>query len=187
VFVANILKQNDYDGIAHAFRHAGIPYTLEEKGTLRTNNVFLGLFTPPSRDRNYGMDVFVPAGLTRKAKGILGDSRLLAEAALREHAEGELHQALFVEKVLEYKKGVLDEQEEQHRLARRLGIPPKYENKPVGRLIREEYPTATGAQENSESEDSGAQKKRVAGALKVAIIVLAIVLTVLSLRMIQPL
>lgn len=94
-FLVNIKMTWEYDGIAYLFREAGIPIYGFDRGTTKMNHPVMGIMIPPSKDTNYGVDLYVPVGQLKKARKLIADRDVLAEAAKREETEGEAHRTAF--------------------------------------------------------------------------------------------
>ncbi len=92
-FLANITMQWQYDGMAYLFREADIPLYGVDRGTTKMNHPLIGIMIPSSRDKNYGVDIYVPSKLLKKARRLIANEEALREAAQLE----ELHGARFHE------------------------------------------------------------------------------------------
>lgn len=84
-FLKNITMTWEYDGMAYLFREARIPIYGIDRGTMKMNHPIMAMGIPMQRDKNYGVDIYVPAKLKKKAASLLAD-----EARVRECAELEV-------------------------------------------------------------------------------------------------
>ena len=76
-FLKNITMTWEYDGMAYLFREARIPIYGIDRGTMKMNHPIMAMGIPMQRDKNYGVDIYVPAKLKKKAnapssKSLLG-------------------------------------------------------------------------------------------------------------------
>jgi hypothetical protein len=95
-FLVNITMRWQYDGIANLFREAGIPLYGVDLGTTKENHILLGAFVPARLDRNYGVNIHVPADAWTRALALIGREDMLREAAAREAESGPaMHQAFM--------------------------------------------------------------------------------------------
>ena len=99
-FLCNIKMRWEYDGLANAFRSKGIYLYGKDRGTMRMNNPIFGILIAPHRDRNYGVDIYVPVDRKAEALRIYKDKDALKLAAEAEAVEGEAHHKAFDEAVL---------------------------------------------------------------------------------------
>ena len=87
-YLTNIKMVWQYQGMAYLFRKAGIPLYGKDLGTLKMNHPILCMAIPQRKDKNYGVDIYVPVDKKKQAEKIIADEALLAEAAELESAEG---------------------------------------------------------------------------------------------------
>lgn len=125
-FLANITMQWQYDGMAYLFREAGIPLYGIDRGTTKMNHPWIGIMIPSSRDRNYGVDIYVPSKLVKRARKLIADEERLRESARLEEAFGSRFHKEFVEAALTSKKKDadmrrLERKEKRDRILGRLG------------------------------------------------------------------
>lgn len=113
-FLANVKMVWEYEGMAYLFRQEGIPLYGYEKGTTKMNHPVMGMVIPPSKDKNYGVDIYVPAGKRARALKLIADGERLRECAQLEAVEGPACHALFESEARANK-----ERYEQGRRARR--------------------------------------------------------------------
>lgn len=99
-FLCNIKMRWEYDGLANAFRNKGIYLYGKDNGTMRMNNPIFGILIAPHRDRNYGVDIYVPVDRKAEALRIYENKDALKLAAESEALEGEAHHRAFDEVVL---------------------------------------------------------------------------------------
>ena len=80
-FLVNIKMTWQYDGMAYLFREAGIPLYGIDRGTTKMNHPIAAMAIPMSKDKNYGVDIYVPADRKKKAASLIEDEEKLARAA----------------------------------------------------------------------------------------------------------
>ena len=80
-FLTNIKMIWQYDGMAYLFREAGIPLYGIDRGTTKMNHPIAAMAIPMSKDKNYGVDIYVPANRKKKAASLIEDEEKLARAA----------------------------------------------------------------------------------------------------------
>lgn len=125
-FLANITMQWQYDGMAYLFREAGIPLYGIDRGTTKMNHPWIGIMIPSSRDRNYGVDIYVPSKLVKRARRLIADEERLRESARLEEAFGSRFHEEFAKAALASKKKDadmrrLERKEKRDRILGRLG------------------------------------------------------------------
>lgn len=103
-FLTNIKMTWEYDGMAYLFRKANIPIYGIDRGTMKMNHPIMALGVPTQRDRNYGVDIYVPAKMKKKAESLLKDADRVRECAELEAVEGEAYAAEFNREALENKR-----------------------------------------------------------------------------------
>ena len=107
-FLTNIKMTWQYDGMAYLFREAGIPLYGIDRGTTKMNHPIAAMAIPMSKDKNYGVDIYVPADRKKKAASLIEDEEKLARAAeLEAEVGGEAH-ARFNEEATEKKASYLE-------------------------------------------------------------------------------
>ena len=119
-FLVNIKMTWQYDGMAYLFREAGIPLYGIDRGTTKMNHPIAAMAIPMSKDKNYGVDIYVPADRKKKAVSLIEDEEKLARAAeLEAEVGGEAH-ARFNEEAAEKKSSYLEMKKERRRAKRGL-------------------------------------------------------------------
>ena len=119
-FLVNIKMTWQYDGMAYLFREAGIPLYGIDRGTTKMNHPIAAMTIPISKDKNYGVDIYVPADRKKKAASLIEDEEKLARAAeLEAEVGGEAH-ARFNEEATEKKASYLEMKKERRRAKRGL-------------------------------------------------------------------
>lgn len=103
-FLTNIKMTWEYDGMAYLFRNANIPIYGIDRGTMKMNHPIMALGVPTQRDRNYGVDIYVPAKMKKKAESLLKDADRVRECAELEAVEGERNAEAFNREALENKR-----------------------------------------------------------------------------------
>ena len=94
----------EYDGMAYLFRNANIPIYGIDRGTMKMNHPIMALGVPTQRDRNYGVDIYVPAKMKKKAESLLKDADRVRECAELEAVAGEENARAFNREALENKR-----------------------------------------------------------------------------------
>lgn len=94
-YLTNVKMVWEYQGMAYLFREAGIPIYGKDLGTMKMNHPIMCMAIPQHRDRNYGVDIYVPAKKKAKAEKLIADRERLREAAVLEQAEGAKAHAEF--------------------------------------------------------------------------------------------
>jgi hypothetical protein len=178
--LANIKTLREYRGIMYIFREAGIPLYFAELGSLRKNNLFFGIFIHPKRDKNYGVNVYVPTKKLDKSRKLISDQERLNDAALKEEIDGEVYHQKFSDDVVANKtKALRKEQEtkEQRKAARAAGerIPLAFPRKlkASGRIIPSKEERA--AFQGYKADDTERYRKRLR-----LIIFAAVAITIIS-------
>lgn len=118
-FLKNIKMTWEYDGMAYLFREAGIPICGIDRGTMKMNHPIMAMGIPIERDKNYGVDIYVPAKMKGKAIGLLVDEERVRECAQLEEASADENAASFNKRALENKRRNASEKKERRRLVRR--------------------------------------------------------------------
>ena len=103
-FLKNITMTWEYDGMAFLFREARIPIYGIDRGTMKMNHPIMAMGIPMQRDKNYGVDIYVPAKLKKKAASLLADEARVRECAELEIVAGEENARAFNEEALANKK-----------------------------------------------------------------------------------
>lgn len=117
-FLANVTMQWQYDGMAYLFREAAIPLYGIDRGTTKMNHPWVGILIPPSRDKNYGVDIFVPSKLLDRARKLVADEERVRECAEREAIEGPEHHSRFARQALKAKQRDAEARKERRRQKR---------------------------------------------------------------------
>lgn len=94
-YLTNVKMLWEYQGIAYLFREHGIPLYGYECGTMKMNHPVVGIVIPASRDKNYGVNIYVPADMKKKAAKLIADSDKVKESAELEALEGQPHYDAF--------------------------------------------------------------------------------------------
>lgn len=103
-FLKNITMTWEYDGMAYLFREARIPIYGIDRGTMKMNHPIMAMGVPIQKDKNYGVDIYVPAKLKKKAASLLTDEARVRECAELEIVAGEENARAFNEEALANKK-----------------------------------------------------------------------------------
>lgn len=103
-FLTNIKMTWEYDGMAYLFRNANIPIYGIDRGTMKMNHPIMAFGVPTQRDRNYGVDIYVPAKMKKKAESLLKDADHVRECAELEAVAGEENARAFNREALENKR-----------------------------------------------------------------------------------
>ena len=96
-FLTNVKMKWRYDGMAYVFREAGIPLYGIDLGSMKMNHPVLTLAVPTSRDKNYGVNIYVPVDRKKEASKLISDEKKLGEYAELEEVEGPAHHKDFNE------------------------------------------------------------------------------------------
>lgn len=94
-FLVNIKMTWEYDGISYLLREAGIPLYGFDRGTTKMNHPVATIMLPPSKDVNYGVDLYVPKRDLARARGLVKDEERIKEAAGLEAVAGKGHYEEF--------------------------------------------------------------------------------------------
>lgn len=94
-FLTNIKMVWEYNGIAFLFRKADIPLYGLERGTTKMNHPIMGMVIPPSKDKNFGVDIYVPVEMKTKAEKLIADQNRVKECAELELSVGPAHYDAF--------------------------------------------------------------------------------------------
>ncbi|MGI6031987.1 MAG: hypothetical protein ACOX69_01015 [Coriobacteriales bacterium] len=115
-YLTNFKMKWQYDGMAYLFREAGIPLFGKDLGTLKMNHPVACLALPQSKDKNYGVDIYVPIEHKHRAEKLISDEgRLRAAAELEQSEEAARARAQFNADALAKKKHNELERNEQRR------------------------------------------------------------------------
>ena len=87
-FLTNVKLTWEYDGIANLLRHEDIPLYGFDRGTTKMNHPVATIMLPPSKDVNYGGDLYGPSSKIAHARTLVADEARIKEAAEREALEG---------------------------------------------------------------------------------------------------
>lgn len=88
-YLTNVKMTWEYQGMANLFRKANIPIYGKDLGTLKMNHPILTMAIPQHKDKNYGVDIYVPASKKAKAEKLIADPERIKEAAELEETEGQ--------------------------------------------------------------------------------------------------
>lgn len=94
-YLGNVKELRRYRGIANLFRHEGIALYGKDLGTMKMNHPIMCMAIPQSKDKNYGVDLYVPASDKKRAARLFADDELLERHAQLEETEGEAACARF--------------------------------------------------------------------------------------------
>lgn len=114
-FLTNIKMTWEYNGIAYVLREGGIPLYGFDRGTTKMNHPIATIMLPPSKDVNYGVDIYVPKADLARAKRLVKDEERIRAAAALEEAEGEAYHRQFDRAALESKQHHADERRARRR------------------------------------------------------------------------
>lgn len=87
-FLTNITQTWQYDGIAYQFRKAGIPLYGIDRGTMKMNHPIACMAVPQHKDKNYGVDIYVPVEDKKRASKLVADADHVRKCAELEACEG---------------------------------------------------------------------------------------------------
>ena len=116
-YLTNVKQTWEYDGIAYIFRKKGIHLYGRDCGSLKMNHPILTIGIPQHKDKNYGVDIYVPSKLKKKAASLLADEARVRECAELEVIAGEENARAFNEEALANKK-----RNSQRKAERRKGF-----------------------------------------------------------------
>lgn len=114
-FLANIKMIWQYDGMAYLFREAGIPLYGIDRGTTKMNHPVAAMAIPMNKDKNYGVDIYVPANRLKKAASLIENEEKLKAAAELEAQLGSGYYDTFNEEAAAAKAGYLAKKKERRR------------------------------------------------------------------------
>lgn len=114
-FLKNVKMTWEYDGIANVFRDAGIPLYGFDRGTTKMNHPIATIMLPPSKDVNYGVDLYVPIGDLARARSLVKNEQRLRDAAEREAAEGAAYHEAFNAAAIASKKDNAEARKQRRR------------------------------------------------------------------------
>ena len=117
-FLTNITMTWQYDGIAYLFRKEGIPLYGIDRGTMKMNHPIACMAVPQHKDKNYGVDIYVPANCKKRASKIIGEEDRLRECAALEREEGRDARAEFERAAWAAKESNAEAMKEQRRRRR---------------------------------------------------------------------
>lgn len=87
-YLTNITMLWQYDGMAYLFREAGIELYGIDRGTMKMNHPIACMALPQSRDKNYGVDIYVPFDKKKAALKLIQDEECVRSCAELEADEG---------------------------------------------------------------------------------------------------
>ena len=87
-YLGNVKELRRYRGVANLFRHEGIALYGKDLGTIKMNHPVMCMAVPQSKDKNYGVDLYVPASDKKRAARLFSDDELVERHALLEESEG---------------------------------------------------------------------------------------------------
>lgn len=103
-FFKNIKMTWEYDGMAYLFREAGIPIAGIDRGTMKMNHPIMAMGVPIQRDKNYGVDIYVPTNMKGKAISLLLDEQRVRECAELESSASDENEKAFNKEALANKR-----------------------------------------------------------------------------------
>lgn len=117
-FLANVKLIWEYEGMAYLFREAGIPLYGFDRGTTRMNHPIMGLAIPSNKDKNYGVDIYVPVDRKKEALALISDPERLKAAAEIESSIGKAAHEEFDRAARASKAEYLAKRRERRRVQR---------------------------------------------------------------------
>ena len=114
-YLTNIKQTWQYDGIAYIFRKRGIHLYGRDCGSLKMNHPILTIGIPQHKDKNYGVDLYVPVEKKAQALSLIKDWDRIREYAELEQQEGKAAHKAFEAAATEAKQ----RNAEKKRVARR--------------------------------------------------------------------
>lgn len=103
-YLTNVKMTWEYQGMAYLFREAGIPIYGKDLGTMKMNHPIVCMAIPQHKDKNYGVDIYVPAKKKAKAEKLIADRERLRQAAELEEVEGKAAHEEFERQALAAKE-----------------------------------------------------------------------------------
>lgn len=103
-YLTNVKMTWEYQGMAYLFREAGIPIYGKDLGTMKMNHPIVCMAIPQHKDKNYGVDIYVPAKKKAKAEKLIADRGRLRQAAELEEVEGKAAHEEFERQALAAKE-----------------------------------------------------------------------------------
>lgn len=88
-YLTNIKMTWQYDGMAYLFRQASIPMYGKDCGTMKMNHPVMTMGIPQSKDKNFGVDIYVPVIQKKQAQKLIGDEARIKRCAELEAREGD--------------------------------------------------------------------------------------------------
>lgn len=86
-YLTNVKMMWQYQGMAYLFRKEGIPLYGKHLGTMKTNHPIVCMAIPQSKDKNYGVDIYVPVEGRKRAEKIIADQERIRECAQLEASD----------------------------------------------------------------------------------------------------
>ena len=86
-YLTNVKQTWEYDGIAYIFRKKGIHLYGRDCGSLKMNHPILTIGIPQHKDKNYGVDIYVPVEDRKRAEKIIADQDRIRECAQLEASD----------------------------------------------------------------------------------------------------
>lgn len=80
-YLTNVKMMWQYQGMAYLFRKEGISLYGKDLGTMKTNHPIACMAIPQSKDKNYGVDIYVPVSDKKRAEKIIADQDRIRECA----------------------------------------------------------------------------------------------------------
>ena len=114
-YLTNVKQTWQYDGIAYIFRKRGIHLYGRDCGSLKMNHPILTIGIPQHKDKNYGVDLYVPVEKKAQALSLIKDWDRIRECAELEQQEGSAAHKAFEAAATEAKQ----RNAEKKRAARR--------------------------------------------------------------------
>ena len=80
-YLTNVKMMWQYQGMAYLFRKEGIPLYGKDLGTMKMNHPIACMAIPQRKDKNYGVDIYVPVADRKRAERIIADQDRIRECA----------------------------------------------------------------------------------------------------------
>lgn len=128
-YLINIKMVWQYDGIAYLFRDAGIPLYGIDRGTMKMNHPIMCMAVPQHKDKNYGVDIYVPTECKKRASKLVADMERVRECAKLEAEVGHAAHKEFEDAALAAKdrnEAAIKARQRQRRVAIISAITPRF-------------------------------------------------------------
>lgn len=104
VFLKNVKKRWEYEGMAYLFREGNIPLYGKPLGSMKENHPYLSILIPKRGNENYGINIYVPDYDIQRARKLLLNEEIVRAAAEKERETGKEAHLEFNAQALESKK-----------------------------------------------------------------------------------